>query len=85
MDKVCEGCGRHWSDPIPANCPRCGEMFWVMEETSTVESDPEITGEPTTTGSTTTTGATYYCDRCDVVHSISSGIGKRHMPVSGTS
>ena len=84
MDKVCEGCGRHWSDPIPANCPRCGETFWVIDEPV-----PYPTPGPyqTTTGSTTLTeGApTYYCDRCDVVHSISSGIGKRHMPVSGTS
>lgn len=81
MDKVCEGCGRHWSDPIPVNCPECGETFPVAE---TPQEPAE--GYRDTTGSVAISQetGTYYCDRCEVAHNWNSGIGKRHMPVSGT-
>ena len=67
MDKVCEGCGRHWSDPIPASCPRCNQVFWVIEETTLVDQpEPE------------SSSGTYYCGQCNIFHKADSGIGKRH-------
>ncbi len=68
-EMICEGCGRHWSDPIPANCPECGEVFWVMG----------AYGDHT--GSTKITTAwlePYYCGQCNSCHKAVSGIGLRH-------
>ena len=86
MDKVCEGCGRHWSDPIPANCPECGEVFWVMEEqTSEDQAGTDYTGDE---GRIHEAGrqyvaegrdGTYYCGQCSIFHKADSGIGRRHQ------
>lgn len=32
--KTCKGCGRRWSDPIPVNCPECGETLLVVDVTT---------------------------------------------------
>ena len=81
-EKICEGCGRHWSDPIPANCPECGAVLvaWVTEEPANPsEPDRDYTDA---TGTTTmmSGGVNYYCGQCNIFHKADSGIGLRHRP-----
>lgn len=80
-EMICEGCGRHWSDPVPANCPECGEVFWVMEE-QTIKDQPGDYVDTTGYISMTTTGPfpPYYCGECNIFHKADSGIGLRHRP-----
>ncbi len=75
---ICEGCGRHWSDPIPAHCPECGTEFPVQAPTP--DSPDYIVGISGGEPVTDVGPANYYCGQCNIFHKAGSGIGLRHRP-----